>query len=215
MLQPARYLACFALALAAGCSTVEPEREATPCPEPPPCPVCKEPPAHEALCPVPEPKVVKRVVTVPAKLPPMATTAGEMHLPIIGGVESVTIEDTGITFEARVDTGAETSSMHAEDVRLVEKEGKRYVSFSLINPESGDRVPLEHRLQRTVSVRQGNGEKEKRYVVRLWVSVGELRARIDVGLSDRDYSDYPMLLGRNFLVDTAIVDVSREHLAGD
>jgi hypothetical protein len=42
-----------------------------------------------------------------------------------------------------------------------------------------------------------------------------LRARIDVGLSDRDRSDYPMLLGRNFLVDTAIVDVSRDHLAGD
>jgi len=215
MLKLARYPTVFALALAAGCSTVAPEREAPTCPAPPPCPVCKQPPAHEALCPVPEPKVVKHMVPMPAKLPPMATTAGEMHLPIIGGVESVTIEDTGIILEARIDTGAETSSIHAEDVRLVEKEGKRYVSFSLTDPESGAKVPLEHRLQRTVTVRQGSGEKEKRYVVRLWVSVGELRARIDVGLSDRDHASYPMLLGRNFLVDTAIVDVSREHLTAD
>lgn len=207
--------ACVVLALLAGCSAVSPEREAGSCPAPEPCPVCEPPSPREALCPVPEPKVVERVVTVPAKLPRMATTAGEMHLPIIGGVESVTIENTGVTLEARIDTGAETSSIHAEDIRLVEKEGKRYVSFSLIDPPSGERVPLEQRLQRTVVVRQGNGEKERRYVVRLWLSMGEIRARIDVGLSDRDYSDFPMLIGRNFLVDTAIVDVSREHLVGN
>jgi hypothetical protein len=164
--------ACIVLALAAGCSTLSPGRETAACPAPAPCPVCEPPPPREALCPVPEPKVMERVVTVPAKLPPMATTAGEMHLPIIGGVETVTIEDTGLTIEARVDTGAETSSVRAEDIQLLEKEGKRYVSFSLVNPTSGERFPLEQRLQRTVAVRQGNGDRERRYVVKLWVSVG-------------------------------------------
>jgi hypothetical protein len=49
-------------------------------------------------------------------------------------------------------------------------------------------------------------------VVRLSVGLGETRARIDVALADRKKFEHRVLIGRNFLIDTAIVDVSRQHL---
>jgi hypothetical protein len=45
----------------------------------------------------------------------------------------------------------------------------------------------------------------------MWVTLGETRSRIDVNLTDRTNFEYPVLIGRNFLTDSLIVDVSRHH----
>lgn len=158
--------------------------------------------------------MIEKIVIVPAAAaePVTATTAGKMHLPIIGAVEWVTVEPGGIRMEARIDTGAETTSIHAENIQLEEKDGKRYVSFSLLDPASGDKVAIERRLRRKVLIRQSEGEPERRYVVRMWLTLGEARTRVDVTLTDRQFLDYPLLVGRNFLIDTMIVDVSQQHL---
>ncbi|TDG13413.1 hypothetical protein E2F43_07675 [Seongchinamella unica] len=202
--------ALLTLLLLSGCA-LTPESE--PPAEPPP--VCPEPVSCDA-CPVaqcPEPEVVEtvKIVEVPAELPPMATTAGAMHLPIIGEVEWVLVEPVGLRLEARIDTGAETTSIHAENIQLLEKEGRRYVRFDLEDPESGERLPQELRLRRQVLIKQHDDEPERRYVVRMWLTLGEMRHRVDVTLSDRDVFEFPLLVGRNFLLDAAIVDVSRSH----
>lgn len=206
-------LSILALSLLAGCSVFQSGKAPTQCPvapEPPPCPVCASP--EQLQCP--EPQVIEKIVTVPAPAaePATATTAGKMHLPIIGAVEWVTVEPGGIRMEARIDTGAETSSIHAENIQLEEKDGKRYVSFSLLDPASGEKVAIEQRLRRKVLIRQSEGEPERRYVVRMWLTLGEARTRVDVTLTDRQFLDYPLLVGRNFLIDTMIVDVSQQHL---
>jgi hypothetical protein len=184
------------------------EQQACPAPEPLSCPVCEVP-----QCPEPEPQVIEKIVEVPVEPPPPApaTTAGELHLPIVGAVEWADVDPPGITLESRIDTGAETTAIHAEDIQLVEKDGKRYVRFNLIDSESGKKVPLEERLRRRVLIKSTEGEPERRYVVRLWLTLGESRSRVDVGLSDRTDFEFPLLIGRNFLVDTVIVDVSRHH----
>ena len=203
----------LALSILAGCSVFQPGKAPVQCPtppEPPPSPVRASP--EELQCP--EPQVIEKIVEVPAPLPPaaMATTAGKMHLPIIGAVEWVTVEPGNVQMEARIDTGAETTSVHAEDIQLVEKDGKRYVQFTLLDPASGEQVALEERLRRKVLIKQSAGDPERRYVVRMWLTLGETRSRVDVTLSDRDFLDYPLLIGRNFLVDTMIVDVSQQYL---
>lgn len=194
-------LLCSVL-LTAGCSVTPPVVE-------PSCPEVEVP-----ECPAPEKIVVEKIVTreVPAKLPPMATTAGKMHFPIIGAVEWVTVNPSGLRLEARIDTGAETTSIHAEDIQLVEKDGKRYVHFKLIDPQSGEVAELERRLRRKVRIKQTAGvPSERRFVVKLWVELGEIKELIEVTLSDRTDFEYPLLIGRNFLTDIAIVDVSRHH----
>tara|TARA_B110001452_G_scaffold54615_2_gene42005 strand:- start:6508 stop:7137 length:630 start_codon:yes stop_codon:yes gene_type:complete len=157
--------------------------------------------------------VVERIITkiVPAELPPMATTAGKMHLPIVGAIEWVRIEPAGLLLESRIDTGAVTTSVHADNIQLVEKEGKRYVRFVLTDPNSDEKVEQELRLRRRVLIKQSGLADIRRYVVRMWVTLGETRSRIDVNLSDRTGFEYPLLIGRNFLTDSMIVDVSRHH----
>ena len=141
----------------------------------------------------------------------MATTAGKMHLPIVGAIEWVRIEPAGLLLESRIDTGAVTTSVHADNIQLVEKDGKRYVRFALTDPNSDEKVKQELRLRRRVLIKQSGLPDTRRYVVRMWVTLGETRSRIDVNLSDRTGFEYPLLIGRNFLTDSMIVDVSRHH----
>lgn len=161
----------------------------------------------------PAPQIIERIVTktVPAELPPLATTAGKMHLPIIGAVEWAKVEPSGLMYESRIDTGADTTSIHAEDIQLIEKDGKRYVRFMLIDPDSGESLQQEVRLRRRVLIKQNDGPHDRRYVVRMWITLGKTKSRIDVNLSDRSDFEYPLLIGRNFLTDSMIVDVSRHH----
>lgn len=162
----------------------------------------------------PEPRVVEKVVVkeVPAPLPPMATTAGEMHLPIVGGLEWVTIDPPGLRLRARMDTGLETSVIHADDIRLFEIDGDKIVSFFMLDAEGQPTGELKLPLKRTLLLKQPQGEPERRYVVRMAVTLGENRIPVEMALVDRAKFEHKVLLGRNLLVDTAIVDVSRRDL---
>lgn len=194
------------LLLLSGCTLLSPEQQPVAV-----CPVLGEPVVTQQQCP--PAKVIERIVTkeVPAKLPPMATTAGKMHLPIVGAVEWVAVGRSELMMEARIDTGADTTSIHADNIQLIEKDGRRYVRFVLVEPETGRQVRQELRLRRRVLIKQSNGLRDRRFVVRMWVAVGDTRSRIDVNLTDRTDFEYPMLIGRNFLTDSLIVDVSRHH----
>ncbi|ETN92896.1 hypothetical protein U062_00779 [Gammaproteobacteria bacterium MOLA455] len=163
----------------------------------------------------PEPQVIERIVTkiVAPEPMPQASTAGKFHLPIVGAVEWAKIQPAGLWIESRIDTGADTTSIHAENIQLVEKDGKRYVRFVLIDAVTGSAHQQELRLRRRVLIKQSGGADERRYVVRMWVTLGEIRSKIDVNLSDRTDFEYPLLIGRNFLMDNVIVDVSRHHTA--
>lgn len=202
------------IVLLAACSQLpeQPAPEVATCPEPTPCPACPE-----LQCPAPEVVEKVKLVEVPAPVSEdaKAAYAGDKHLPIVGAVEYATLElePSALALEARIDTGADTTSVHAENIRLIEKEGKRYVQFTLLN-DKGEEMPQELRLRRRVLIKQQVGEPERRYVVRMWVNLGGVRSRIDVNLSDRQDFEYPLLVGRNFLVDNFIVDVARHHTQG-
>ena len=85
------------------------------------------------------------------------------------------------------------------------------MQFSLLKPETNELVELERRFQRTALIKQKDGESKRRYVVKLWLTLGNIKERVDVTLSNRTDFNYPLLVGRNLLTDTAIVDVSRRH----
>jgi hypothetical protein len=45
----------------------------------------------------------------------------------------------------------------------------------------------------------------------MWLTLGDTRTWVDVSLSDRDDFDFPLLIGRNMLMDNFSVDVSGHH----
>ena len=206
----ARMVFCAVVSWLAACGQAPQQTPVVVAPDPEPVVSCPE--VERPSCP--EPEVVEKVVIkeVAAPLPPMATTAGEMHLPIVGGLEWVTLEPVGLRMQARMDTGLETSICHAEDIRLIEIDGQRTVRFTVTDAETGVPDTFQLPLKRVLRVRQAEGEVERRYVVRMAVILGEQRTAIDMALANRENFEHKLLLGRNFLVDTAIVDVSRRDL---
>ncbi len=133
---------------------------------------------------------------------------------LIGEVENVTFPGVNnLVMKARIDTGAETSSLHTSDNRIFERDGSRWVSFT-IALEDGKGVTIERPLIRTVLIKQkGNKEPERRPVVMMKAHLGNLERVVEFTLANREGFEFPALLGRNFLKDIAIVDVSHDFLA--
>ena len=200
-----------------GAPATEAAPPATPETAPPPAvaPPAETPPA-EPVAPVakpepePEPEAPVVCAPTPAPAPPPAPAprpAPKTALAVLGELEHVRIEPPGLQLDARLDTGSAGSALHARDVREVERDGKTWVKFHLVNPGSGDSVEVSRPVVRSVTPKDGAGPK--RYVVSLKATVAGIVQFTDFTLSDRSSSAYPVLIGRNFLRDQAVVDVGR------
>ena len=141
---------------------------------------------------------------------PLKTTDGRL---ILGSVETVRLDPLGIIYEARIDTGAETSSIDAQNIVPFERDGRRWVRFELQDAGQSEPVVVEKRIRRFVLVSQTNvAEPDRRPVVRMRIQVGASTETVDISLTNRSRMSYPILLGREYLLDRAIVDVSRGHI---
>ena len=133
---------------------------------------------------------------------------------ILGSKEWVHLPNLKENLDARVDTGATTSSLSAVDVKPFERDGKDWVKFKLEhNGIKSEEVSLP--VDRWVRIKQANTEKgERRAVVRMWVEIGDLKEKTEFTLADRTHLSYPLLLGRSFFKDVAVVDVGRTYVQG-
>lgn len=137
---------------------------------------------------------------------------------IIGRVERVDFPRFGlIGLEAKVDTGARTSSIHCADVE-VEREhedGSQNISFTLLDPEHPDYNGRRFKARRVGvrTVRSSNGEEQERHVVEADVVIAGRTIRTEFTLADREAMAYPVLLGRRLLRGNFLVDVARKRLA--
>lgn len=134
---------------------------------------------------------------------------------ILGAIEKVTIDAINQSFDARIDTGATTSSLNAVDIEMFERDGKDWVRFHLSDPEQAatELNWVEAPVVRYVRIRQStNDETERRAVVELWVKVGAIKEKAQFTLADRSHMSHPVLLGREFIRDIALVDVSRNYI---
>ena len=142
--------------------------------------------------------------------PPGRTKDGKL---LLGSTEWVWLDAAAQAFEARIDTGAQTSSISAAEITIFERDSKQWVSFYINHQGINERIQIETPLVRRVRIRQAStSESEHRSVVLLSVRVGDQREKTEFSLTDRSDMKYPMLLGRNFLKDIAMVDVAREFI---
>lgn len=153
-------------------------------------------------------KAVKRT---PPKLPPSAVAS----LAVIGEVEYATVFPEGLRQKARIDTGAQTSSVGVTQYSLFERDGKKWVLFTINETTSDTEHTFKRKLVRRVRIKRHDAESERRPVVEMEVKIGDLKQLIEVTLSKRDNFEYPVLIGRNFLEGAAVVDVSRKFLTLD
>ncbi|KWU01910.1 MAG: ATP-dependent zinc protease family protein [Vibrio toranzoniae] len=134
---------------------------------------------------------------------------------ILGGIEKVFIDSIKQSFDARVDTGATTSSLNAVDIKEFERNGKDWVKFHLDDQAEAEKEQkwIEAPVIRYVKIRQStNDQTERRAVIELWVKVGKIHEKAQFTLADRSQMSHPVLLGREFIKDIALVDVSKTYV---
>lgn len=131
----------------------------------------------------------------------------QTHAPIIGGVERVYVEDIKTPFHARIDTGAETSSIDVQNVKPFERDGEKWIAFDLVNRANGEKNRIEKPLKRKTTIKRTN-ETELRYVVKLKVRMGKNIINAEFTLNDRSRFDYQALIGRNIITGRYLVDTS-------
>ena len=131
---------------------------------------------------------------------------------LLGRVEKVYMDPPGMEFNARIDTGAQTSSLNAIDIVEFERDGKPHVRFNVINPKTGEKTEITRRLRRYARVKElNNKESQNRPVVRMRVVIDDIDEQINFTLVDRSKLKNQVLIGRNLLRDLAIVDVSKKY----
>lgn len=166
-----------------------------------------------------------RTVTVPAKNPApntpnptlLASTVPDLKAGMValGSLEYLYIDVIKSEFTARIDTGATTSSINAADMQEFDRNGKRWVRFHVLDDNDPEaRKWVEAPIIRHVKIRQSTEDKklERRAVVELRIKIGSIHEKAQFTLADRSQMDYPILLGREFIQDIAVVDVSRKFI---
>ncbi|MEW6144281.1 MAG: RimK/LysX family protein [Thermodesulfobacteriota bacterium] len=117
--------------------------------------------------------------------------------------------------DAKVDTGAYTSAIHCDSIRAVRKGGARFVRFRLLDPShpAYDGREIRKPLLGRKKVKSSFGQTEYRYIIKTLVEIFGRTHEIELSLCDRSGMEHPILLGRKFIQDKFVVDVSRFDLS--
>jgi len=135
---------------------------------------------------------------------------------VVGWIERVSITPEFI-LQAKIDTGADNCSLHVEDIQPVQRDGERWVRFKVMN-QTRESISMERKVLRIARIKRKENESQKRYVVYIGICLGDVYKEVQVNLVDRSGFKFHMLIGRNFLLDSFVVDPSlqytREPLCG-
>jgi hypothetical protein len=141
--------------------------------------------------------------------------SGTPDLVVFGAVETAVLHPSGLALEARIDSGATTSSIHAVDITEFERDGKPWVRFHIPVGEDAEPLEIESARVRTLKVKRHGAESVRRSVVQLDLAIGAVRRKSEFSLADRSGFEFPVLIGRSYLDGVATVDVSRQHAASE
>lgn len=137
---------------------------------------------------------------------------------VIGKEEWCAFDELGLpAVKARIDSGAKTTALHAFNIHVFNEDGKKYVHFD-IHPIQDNRKIIKSCRAQVVdrrSVKSSSGEKERRYVIRTPITVGEETWDIEVTLTNRDSMGYRMLLGREAMSGRTLIDPEASFCLGE
>lgn len=156
-------------------------------------------------------KNVKEVSETNDNLPKQQLMQADGKL-LLGEYEWVKFPEYDLSAQARIDTGASVSSISAISIEKFEREGKTWYRFQF--PCDGHKLlTMEGPFVRTIRTRQASAaDIETRPVVKLEIQLGDLTTVSEFSLKDRTKMDFPILIGRTFLIDNAVVDVSKRSI---
>ena len=119
--------------------------------------------------------------------------------------------------DVKIDTGAYTSSIHVCECAEESKDGKSQlkVVFLDIGHPQYTGIPIYFEAFKMKKVKSSTGQEQLRYFIRMKILMLGKLIETDFSLTQRNGMKYPILIGRKllnkrFVVDTALVNVSKK-----
>mgnify|MGYP000256461699 CR=1 FL=1 len=133
----------------------------------------------------------------------------------LGWLQSVRLLPHKVRLTAKLDTGAKTSSLHALNIEMFDKNRIEYVRFTLPLKKDSDQsqVVFELPLVKETRVKRHSSDNAVvRPVVELDFCIdGNVHSAL-FSLDDRSNFNYPVLLGRRFLASRFVVDPAQTFI---
>lgn len=130
--------------------------------------------------------------------------SGHDEIDFVGHVEGV---------PAKVDSGAFRSAVHATDLKVRQRKGKKVLTGKLLGHRAYKQTSeFESEKFSRVPVRNSFGHEEVRYEIPLRVKVGPKIFTTSFTLADRSKNVYPVLMGCKLLDGRFLVDVSTSNV---
>ena len=147
--------------------------------------------------------------------PPAFAAPGDAQPEVLGWLQSIALMPYEARLTAKLDTGAKTSAMHAENVKMFKRQFKHYVGFTV--PVKRNKVEqdiyFELPVLRHSRVKSAaRNETEVRPVVELSFCIDGRLFSAPFSLDDRSNFNYPVLLGRDFLATGFVVDPAQKFV---
>lgn len=131
---------------------------------------------------------------------------------IIGRRELISILDLELyNLDAKIDTGADSNALHCDDIYVDEKKIVHFKLLDEVHPAyNGTKMKMP--LYKMKRVRSSNGKLQSRPSIRVQVEFFGKKYTTVISLTNRSDMKYPMLIGRKFIENRFLVDVSKEYL---
>ena len=114
----------------------------------------------------------------------------------LGWLEPITIilDSQTLSLQAKIDSGADHSSIHAKHIKRFNKNDEPWVKFTTVNE-----WVIESPIYREAKIKTKLVGFNDRPVVLLEVCLGGIQRKIEMNLVDRAHFTKPMLIGRSAL----------------
>lgn len=123
----------------------------------------------------------------------------------IGWIEPVLIGSGNMILAAKIDTGADSSSITSNDLHLYEKNGSKWIKFHIYDI-SGNRRVIDQPVIKFVKIKRKGIISQRRPVIKLGLCLGNRYRKVYVNVTRRKGFKYKMLVGRNYLSGLYVVD---------
>ena len=127
-------------------------------------------------------------------------THSAQPLLVIGWHECISLPKLGLKdFAVKVDTGAKTTALHADDIQTFMKGSKKWVRFRSPDVEGTPPKTCEFPIFTNRDITNTSGLPESRIVIRTPMILAGRTWKIDISLTDRGTMRFPLILGRRAL----------------
>lgn len=132
----------------------------------------------------------------------------------IGRIDKIDLPEFGLEdIEAKIDTGANRSSIHCSKIEHKDYEGVDSIIFSIPLDGNGEENSFHSADFFKKNIKSSSGHVEERYIIKTTVVLFGKSIKTSFSLTDRTEMKYPILLGRKLLASRFIVDVDHKNLS--